>query len=241
MGGAQPGSRHLGCRDTGSAAGVARTTASSEAVVHVRGRSRTTRIGRARNRANAADGQPDVATLMARRNGPLGDAERPLRLVDGRRRGLRGPAERRPPARRHARGSSRSPRRRRRARRRSSHSSPRTGRRRREPHRSTLPRCRYRRQPWTSSAADPVAVRDDIGALAGYHSAQVDVDVRLNTNESPFPPPPRGWPTSRRELADDRVEPLPGPRGDGAARADIAAFHGVPSRRASSPPTARTR
>ena len=38
-------------------------------------------------------------------------------------------------------------------------------------------------------ASDPVAVRADIGALAGYHSPQVDADVRLNTNESPFPPP----------------------------------------------------
>ena len=27
-------------------------------------------------------------------------------------------------------------------------------------------------------------------SLAGYHSPQVDVDVRLNTNESPYPPPP---------------------------------------------------
>ena len=35
-------------------------------------------------------------------------------------------------------------------------------------------------------------VRDDLGALDGYHSPQVDVDVRLNTNESPEPPP-RGW------------------------------------------------
>jgi len=33
-------------------------------------------------------------------------------------------------------------------------------------------------------------VRDDLRALEGYHSAQVDVQVRLNTNESPVPPPP---------------------------------------------------
>ncbi len=32
-------------------------------------------------------------------------------------------------------------------------------------------------------------VRDDLGALEGYHSPQVDVEVRLNTNESPEPPP----------------------------------------------------
>jgi len=32
--------------------------------------------------------------------------------------------------------------------------------------------------------------RDDLRELSGYHSPQVDVDVRLNTNESPYPPPP---------------------------------------------------
>ena len=32
--------------------------------------------------------------------------------------------------------------------------------------------------------------RDDLRALEGYHSPQLDVSVRLNTNESPFPPPP---------------------------------------------------
>ncbi len=33
-------------------------------------------------------------------------------------------------------------------------------------------------------------VRDDLAALSGYHSPQVDVEVRLNTNEAPEPPPP---------------------------------------------------
>jgi histidinol-phosphate aminotransferase len=32
-------------------------------------------------------------------------------------------------------------------------------------------------------------LRSDLRALAGYHSPQVDVPVRLNTNESPYPPP----------------------------------------------------
>ena len=36
----------------------------------------------------------------------------------------------------------------------------------------------------------PVAPRDDIALMEGYHSPQVDVDVRLNTNEAPLPPPP---------------------------------------------------
>ena len=34
----------------------------------------------------------------------------------------------------------------------------------------------------------PVA-RDGVAAMEGYHSAQMNVDVRLNTNESPVPPP----------------------------------------------------
>jgi histidinol-phosphate aminotransferase len=34
-----------------------------------------------------------------------------------------------------------------------------------------------------------IPVRDDLRALDGYHSAQVDVRIRLNTNESPEPPP----------------------------------------------------
>ena len=34
-----------------------------------------------------------------------------------------------------------------------------------------------------------ISVRDDLRALEGYHSAQVDARVRLNTNESPEPPP----------------------------------------------------
>ena len=34
-----------------------------------------------------------------------------------------------------------------------------------------------------------VSPRDDLRALEGYHSPQLDVSVRLNTNESPYPPP----------------------------------------------------
>ncbi len=35
-----------------------------------------------------------------------------------------------------------------------------------------------------------VRPRGDIALMSGYHSPQLDVDVRLNTNESPLPPPP---------------------------------------------------
>jgi histidinol-phosphate aminotransferase len=39
----------------------------------------------------------------------------------------------------------------------------------------------------------PVPVRPGLAGLGeGYHSPQVEVEVRLNTNESPLPPPP-GW------------------------------------------------
>src|ERR1700677_3716561 len=37
------------------------------------------------------------------------------------------------------------------------------------------------------SALPPV--RPDLQLSEGYHSPQVDAEVRLNTNESPFPPP----------------------------------------------------
>ena len=35
----------------------------------------------------------------------------------------------------------------------------------------------------------PLLPRDDVALMDGYHSPQVDVAVRLNTNESPAPPP----------------------------------------------------
>src|SRR5262245_11989766 len=37
--------------------------------------------------------------------------------------------------------------------------------------------------------SDRILPRDDLRALEGYHSAQVDVATRLNTNESPYSPP----------------------------------------------------
>jgi histidinol-phosphate aminotransferase len=32
-------------------------------------------------------------------------------------------------------------------------------------------------------------LRSDLQVMQGYHSAQVDVPIRLNTNEAPFSPP----------------------------------------------------
>ena len=57
-----------------------------------------------------------------------------------------------------------------------------------------------------SETAPPlVAARDDLGALEGYHSPQLDVSVRLNTNESPYPPPAE---FVDRWLAELRAVPL---------------------------------
>ena len=56
----------------------------------------------------------------------------------------------------------------------------------------------------TSAVADfirPVA-RDGVASMDGYHSPQMDVDVRLNTNESPVPPPD----AFRRAVADRVVD-----------------------------------
>ena len=47
-----------------------------------------------------------------------------------------------------------------------------------------------------------VPVRDDLTALEGYHSPQVHVSVRLNTNESPFPPPAAWREAFAAELAE---------------------------------------
>ncbi|MFZ4811700.1 MAG: histidinol-phosphate transaminase [Ilumatobacteraceae bacterium] len=71
-----------------------------------------------------------------------------------------------------------------------------------------------------------VPVRDDLNALEGYHSPQVDVRVRLNTNESPSEPP-AAW---RDALAAEvsRIEWHRYPdRAATALREAIAALHGV--------------
>jgi histidinol-phosphate aminotransferase len=71
-----------------------------------------------------------------------------------------------------------------------------------------------------------ITVRDDLRALEGYHSPQVEVSVRLNTNESPTPPP-AAW-RDALAAAVSRVEWHRYP--DRAARdlrAAIARRHGV--------------
>ncbi len=70
------------------------------------------------------------------------------------------------------------------------------------------------------------AVRDDLALHPGYHSPQVDVAVRLNTNEAPEPPP-EGF----REALEAELRALDWHRyPDRAAldlRAAIAEHHGV--------------
>lgn len=71
-----------------------------------------------------------------------------------------------------------------------------------------------------------IPVRDDLRALEGYHSAQVDVEVRLNTNESPFEPPAGFDDALAAEISHVSWNRYP----DRAAwdlRNDIAAMHGV--------------
>jgi histidinol-phosphate aminotransferase len=70
------------------------------------------------------------------------------------------------------------------------------------------------------------AVRDDVALMEGYHSAQVEVGVRLNTNESPFAPPEGFGAEVAALLADVDWNRYPD-RGATALRAGIAALHGV--------------
>lgn len=69
-------------------------------------------------------------------------------------------------------------------------------------------------------------VRDDLALHPGYHSPQVDVDVRLNTNEAPAPPPEGFREALAAELATVEWHRYPD-RAATALREAIAAHHGV--------------
>ena len=71
-----------------------------------------------------------------------------------------------------------------------------------------------------------IPVRDDLRALEGYHSAQVDVEVRLNTNESPFAPPAGFSDAVASEISRIDWNRYPD-RAALALRTDIAEMHGV--------------
>lgn len=68
--------------------------------------------------------------------------------------------------------------------------------------------------------------RDAVRAMSGYHSPQVDVPVRLNTNESPFPPPAE-WVSSLASIAADTEWNRYPDRSALRLRTEIAARHGV--------------
>ncbi|HYA45031.1 MAG TPA: histidinol-phosphate transaminase, partial [Acidimicrobiales bacterium] len=70
------------------------------------------------------------------------------------------------------------------------------------------------------------APRPDLGVREGYHSPQVPVEVRLNTNESPYPPP-REWLDAVCELARDISFNRYPDRSARTLREAIASWHGV--------------
>jgi histidinol-phosphate aminotransferase len=74
------------------------------------------------------------------------------------------------------------------------------------------------------SALPPI--RPDLALTEGYHSPQVEAEVRLNTNESPFPPP-EGWSrdllAALAEVSFHRYPDRPATE----LRAAVAALHGV--------------
>jgi histidinol-phosphate aminotransferase len=71
-----------------------------------------------------------------------------------------------------------------------------------------------------------VPLRDDLALRAGYHSPQVDVEVRLNTNESPLAPPDAWRRALEAEVATLDFHRYPD-RQATALRAALAESHGV--------------
>ncbi len=78
----------------------------------------------------------------------------------------------------------------------------------------------------SSTASGVVPPRDDIALMAGYHSPQIDVEVRLNTNESPLPPPAAFSEAVAAAAASVEWNRYPDRRAT-ELRSRIAARHGV--------------
>ncbi|HEY7073115.1 MAG TPA: histidinol-phosphate transaminase [Acidimicrobiales bacterium] len=72
----------------------------------------------------------------------------------------------------------------------------------------------------------PLTPRDDLALVEGYHSPQVDVRVRLNTNEAPVPPPPGFRERLAEALAAIDWHRYPD-RSYRELRSALAAHHGV--------------
>jgi len=68
--------------------------------------------------------------------------------------------------------------------------------------------------------------RDDVALMPGYHSPQVEVEVRLNTNESPTPPPAAWRAAYAAAVADIEWHRYPD-RAATALRRAVAGLHGV--------------
>jgi histidinol-phosphate aminotransferase len=71
-----------------------------------------------------------------------------------------------------------------------------------------------------------IPLRNDLRALTGYHSPQVDVPIRLNTNEAPFAPPAE-WLDEVAAAARDIDWNRYPDRAATELREGIAALHGV--------------
>lgn len=71
-----------------------------------------------------------------------------------------------------------------------------------------------------------IAPRDSVALMEGYHSPQLSVDVRLNTNESPVPPPPGFVEALAAEVARVEWHRYPD-RAATELRARIGELHGV--------------
>jgi histidinol-phosphate aminotransferase len=69
--------------------------------------------------------------------------------------------------------------------------------------------------------------RPDLGLRQGYHSPQVPVEVRLNTNESPYPPPPEWLEALLAQLRDIAFNRYPD-RSARVLREALGQLHGVP-------------
>jgi histidinol-phosphate aminotransferase len=68
--------------------------------------------------------------------------------------------------------------------------------------------------------------RSELGLRQGYHSPQVSVEVRLNTNESPYPPPPAWYDALAAELRDVELNRYPD-RNATRLRGALAGWHSV--------------
>src|SRR6185312_3230023 len=77
-------------------------------------------------------------------------------------------------------------------------------------------------------APDLIAPRESVALMEGYHSPQLDVEVRLNTNEAPEPPPD-GLMTAVWDLVGSVDFNRYPSREATPLRAALGAVHGVPA------------